>query len=309
MKSIGRMNIIAGLAMILIMFGVIGNRQAHSFEAAAYGKLPLIFEQNEGQTAAEVDFLARGQGYTLFLTGESAVLSLASSDETGAALYMNLVGANSESRPEGLEILPGTSNYFKGSDPAQWQTNITQYAKVRYDDAWPGIDVVYYGRQGRLEFDFVVEAGVNPDQIRMAVVGAEAMAIKDGALVMETPGGEVVQQKPVIYQEQEGKRFKIDGDYILLADNRIGFKIGAYDKSQTLVIDPVLLYSTLIGGTASTGSESVTDIELDADGNAYITGVTNSADFPNTTIGNHGPAGSQDAFVAKLSADGTTLIW
>ena len=152
------------LALSLVLVGAMVTTHAGLFDSApersaspeaaavaqaepleSFGKMPLAFEENQGQTDDQVQFLARGPGYTLFLTGQSAVLSLAGPYETGTALYLNLVGADPEARAQGLERLPGTSNYFMGNDPAQWRTHIAQYRKVRYAEVWPGIDIVYYG--------------------------------------------------------------------------------------------------------------------------------------------------------------------
>lgn len=274
----------------------------------SFGKLPLAFEANEGQTDDAVQFMARGPGYGLFLTGERLALALDGPDETGFGLHLVLDGANPEAQAEGIGRLPGTSNYFKGSDPQQWQTNVAQYRKVRYDEVWPGIDVVYYGKQGQLEYDFVVEPDVDPSAISMSFDGAEAVSLVDGELVLATAAGDVVLREPVLYQEHEGYRARVDGRYALLADNQVNFEIGDYDPNRELIIDPVLLYSTFIGGAGGT-LDSVVDLELDADDNVYFTGITNAPDFPTTSGTGDGGSGAQDAFVGKLNADGTTLLW
>ncbi|MFQ5650277.1 MAG: SBBP repeat-containing protein [bacterium] len=275
----------------------------------AFGKLPLAFEANEGQTGDAVQFMARGPGYGLFLTGERVAMSLDGPDETGFGLHLVLVGANPEAQAEGVERLPGASNYFKGSDPEQWQTNVAQYRKVRYDDIWPGIDVVYYGKQGQLEYDFVIAPGIDPSAISLSFDGAEAISLADGELVLATATGDVVLREPVLYQQHDSYLARVDGKYALLADNQVGFEIGDYDPSRELVIDPVLFYSTYLGGN---GFDGATRIEVDAAGNAYLAGVTPSANFP-TTAGafdvTHNSPGLRDNYLAKLDPTGTTLLY
>jgi len=223
---------------------------------------------------------------------------------------MQLVGANPDAQASGENALPGTSNYFSGNDPDLWHTGVSQYGGVRYDDVWTGIDAVYYGMQGQLEYDFVVEPGASPDTIQLAFEGVESISIEDGNLVIDTATGDIVQHAPVIYQTAASGRQTVEGSYTLLADNRVGFDVGAYDATRPLVIDPVLVYSTLLGGN---GADGISDVELDASGNAYVVGITTSTDFPTTPgvvdeVGD-GSAVQRDVFVAKLSADGTTLLW
>ena len=194
-----------------------------------YGKLPLSFEANQGQTDSRVDFLSRGSGYTLFLTPTEAVLALrkpaasnrprrgnasprnAEAKEAPAAppavVRMKLVGANPAPRVSGLEELPGKSNYFLGNDPDKWRTNVPHYAKVQYKDVYPGVDLVYYGNQRQLEYDFVVGPGTDPDGITLGFEGVERLRIDaQGDLLLETPDGEIRQRKPLVYQELDGVR-------------------------------------------------------------------------------------------------------
>ena len=214
--------------------------------AANYGKLPLIFEANRGQTDARVKFLSRGPGYTLFLTESEAVLSLRGTEGKGHVLRVKLLGAEAEPKMTGLDRLPGISNYFIGRDRAKWRTGVPHYAKVGYEGVYPGIDLVFYGaNQRQLEYDFIVAPGAEPARIRLAIEGAKRLEIaKSGDLIAHLAGGEVRFKKPVIYQEANGKRRSIAGEYTLAAENRIGFEIAAYDRAKPLVIDPVLAYST-----------------------------------------------------------------
>ncbi len=244
-----------------------------------------------------------------------------------AMLRMQLVGANPQAKVSGLDELPGKSNYFVGNDPKKWRTNVPNYAKVKYEGVYPGVDLVYYGNQGQLEYDFVVQPGADPRQIALDVGAGLALPKRapqaaslhvdgNGDLVVATEGGEVTFHKPVVYQQNDdGNRHRIDGRYVLSTpqsaiDNRqstISFELAAYDHTRPLVIDPVLVYSTYLGGS---GYDAGNGIAVDASGNAYVTGTTYSSDFP-TTPGafqtTHGYY--DDVFVSKLNPAGSTLIY
>jgi hypothetical protein len=282
----------------------------------SYGKLPLQFEANRGQTDKDVRFLSRGAGYGLYLTASEAVLVLAKPaakrDEQApaesVALRMRLVGAGREPVVTGLDELPGKANYFIGRDPSKWRTNVPTYAKVHYQNVYPGIDLVYYGNQRQLEYDFVVAPGADPKKIVLGFKGAKKLEIDaQGDLVLHAVGGDIRQHEPVIYQDIDGVRQEVVGSYVRKGANRVGFKVAAYDATRTLIIDPVVLsYSTYLGGS---GDDSGRSIAVDADGNAYVTG-TASAGFP-TTAGAFQPTGSgmSDAFVSKLNPAGSALVY
>ena len=383
---------------------------------ASFFKLPLSFEPNHGQTDEQVVFLARGPGYTLFLTPTEAVLALRSSTKVAdstpslsgssgpsgrgaqhpqgngperqnprdkpAVLQMKLVGANPAPAMEGINEQPGKSNYFIGNDPEKWRTNVPHYGKVQYREVYPGIDLVYYGsEQGQLEYDFIVAPGADPANIRMNFEGAEQIHIdENGDLVVHladsrpsTPLGagqlsvvsepkaspalrdgqpsafsELRFKKPRIYQPTEavsettgstvagatglnaagrglgrrspvGRR-RVAGDFVLQDNLEVSFDIGPYDASQPLIIDPVLSYSTYLGGGSTDKGFAAA---VDATGSAYVTGVTNSLDFPitsgafDTDCGTDGtcnnPTGQgftpEDVFVAKLNPTGSTLVY
>ena len=297
----------------------------------SYGKLPLSFEANVGQTSSQVKFLSRGQGYTLFLTpsGE-AVLALRKSvpkrdplkptalvsmpappipDATGplAIVRMKLVGANAKPRVEALDELPGKANYLIGNDPKKWRTNVPLYAKVRYREVYPGVDLVYYGNQRQLEHDFIVAPGADPRSITLNLAGAEKLSLDpQGALVLAVKDGELRMDKPRIYQEVDGARREISGGYVLKSAYQVGFQIAAYDATRLLIIDPTLFYSTYLGGNSTDVGQG---IAVDAAGNAYVTGYTTSINFP-TTVGTFQTAngGSYDAFVTKLNPTGTAPL-
>ena len=287
----------------------------------AYGKLPISFEANLGQIDSKVKFVSRGNASTLFLTSNGAVLAVksasngaanhgtrSSSRSPVAVMRMSMVGANSAPEITGLDRLSGNSNYFRGNDPSKWQSNIPTYARVEYRELYPGVNLVYYGNEHQLEYDFQVAPGGNPGNIRMAFEGIRKIKINaDGDLVLQTAGSDIRMQKPAVYQEENGTRQSITGRYVVRGKRQVAFELGIYDKSKALVIDPVLTYSTFLGGA---NYDSGRSIAIDSSGNAYITGQTSSFNFPvsinayNTTYAN-----GYDVFVTKLSADGSTLVY
>jgi hypothetical protein len=306
------------------------------------GKIPLSFEANEGQTAPGVKFLSRGDGYTLFLTGNRAVLALRSARPTPkdrnaepghpsasnrapaaedeSVIAMKLVGANPTVGVTGGEELPGKSNYFIGNNPKEWRTNVPTYAKVRYENVYPGVDLVYYSNEGQLEYDFVVSPGFDPRSIRMRFTGARRAQIdgKTGDLLLRAGHDFVRFRKPVVYQRlglpSAESRTPIVGRYKLTAPNRVSFEIQSYDRTKPLVIDPVLSYSTYLGGSTSFYGTSAYGVAVDASGNVYLTGTTYSSDFP-TTPGAYSRGcascgrGLPDAFVTKLNPTGSALLY
>src|SRR6266516_2876737 len=283
--------LIAGLA-----FPAIAAAEARLIES--YGKLPLSFEANQGQTHKDVRFLSRGPGYSLYLTASEAILVLLRPNSEGkqdgrstprrreapaqtmpVALRMSIVGAAPAPLVGGLEELPGKANYFIGNDPAKWRTNVPTYAKVHYREVYPGIDLVYYGNQRELEHDFVVAPGADPKRIVLGFKGANKIEIDtQGELVLHAARSDVRLRKPVIYQEIDGVRQEIAGRYVRKGANRIGFKVTAYDATRPLVIDPVLSYSTYLGGSQD---DYGWGIAVDALGNAYATGIA-SGNVPTT---------------------------
>jgi CSLREA domain-containing protein len=274
--------------------------------SAAFGQIPLGFEVNQGQTAGQVSFLARGPGYAVFLTPNEAVLSLSAPGSSSSLLRMQLLGSNSAARPVGLDPLPGTTNYLSGNDPSQWHTNVPSFARVQEHGVYPGVDLVYYGNQRQLEYDFTIAPGADPGLIRLAFEGADSTTLDaHGNLVLHTAGGDVVEHAPVLYQDSSGVRQSVSGHYVLHADGQVGFAVGSYDTTKSLVIDPTLSYSTYLGGS---DSDLPAAIAVDASGNAYVTGVTYSSDFP-TASPVQSFAGSPDVFVTKLKADGSALVY
>lgn len=239
---------------------------------------PLSFEPNQGQSDAQVRFLAHGLGYGLFLTDTGAVFELqhaaagANSGVGGedSVFSMDLVGAQAHPQIVGLDELPGKSNYFVGNDPRQWQHNVANYGKVAYHGVYPGVDLLYYGNQGQLEYDLVVAPGSNPQVIRLAFNGVQQLTIDAaGDLVVHLPGGTIVNHAPVVYQESAGGRQAIAGRYVLEGNNQVGFAVGAYDAGRPLIIDPVEGFSTQYGGVY--GDEGLA-VAVDKFGDLYVTG-------------------------------------
>lgn len=266
-----------------------------------YGKLPLSFVPNHGQTDASVKFTSRGNGYTLFLTGNEAVMGLHNAETY--QLKLKLIGANASPQIVGQDQFVGKSNYFIGNDQSKWSAGIPMYGKVRYSEIWPGVDVVWYGKEQDLEYDFIVRPGVDPQQIRLAFEGAESMRLDaEGNLLVKTKAGELIQKAPVIYQDGAQGRKSVQGKYRLTAANEFAFEIGDYDATRPLVIDPVLAMATYLGGSLL---DNVIDVAMDSAGNVYCTGRLDSAEFPPGSGGKQGQA----TYVAKISADGTTLIY
>ncbi len=327
---------------------------------AEYGKLPLAFEANQGQTDGQVKFLSRGAGYTLFLTGGGAALDMMKESRqslvvsrqlnqrrrsmlsgngrrptnhgrqptTDSVLAIQLDGANPNAPVAGEDELPGKSNYFIGNDPKGWRTDVANYAKVRYTDVYPGIDLVYYGNQvGRLEYDFVVAPGADPGAIKLDVGAVRLLRrahrdaplriAQNGDLVVNLDGGEVRFNKPVIYQPDGDSSAAgsslvtrhsslVNGRY-RLRHHQVTFEFAKYDRTRPLVIDPALSYSSYLGGS---NYDAAYGIVVDASGNLYVTGDTYSTDFP-VTAGVFQPTlgGNEDAFVTKINPAGSALVY
>ena len=282
--------------------------------ARHFGQLPLSFEINKGQLDEAVKFMSHGAGYDLFLTANETVLRVHKLNDLprtnvreGTVLRLKLLGANSAPQVTGQDELPGKANYFTGNDPAKWRRNVPTYRKAYFKDIYPGIDVVYYGQQRELEYDFVVAAGANPKLIRFSVEGADQIRLdKSGKLLLGLKHGDVSLHKPVIYQlDDNGSRREVKGAYVI-SGNEIRFKLQRFDSSKPLVIDPVLSYSTLLG---SSGIDTAFGIAVDSQGSAYVTGATAGTTFPTTSGAFKSTSTISGAFVTKLDATGSSLIY
>ncbi len=326
-----------------------------------YGQIPLSFEANRGQVDSRVKYLSRGAGYNLFFARDEAVLSLPAKTEaktrkeefknpdlisrlsnsdaqtSSASLHtlrLRLAGANPAPRVKGLDKVSGKSNYFIGNDSGKWRTDIPNYSKVEYKQVYKGVDLIYYGNQRQLEYDFKVAPGADPKTIRLRFAGANDIELDDhGDLLLHTTSGDVRLHAPITYQEINGVRHEIASRYVLRespkskvqspksesgtldighwtldsSEKSVGFEVAAYDNTKPLVIDPVLVYLTYLGGS---GDDEANSITVDAAGNAYVIGFTDSTNFPvagamQPTYGGN----PQDVFVSKINPAGTALVY
>lgn len=318
-----------------------GPAAPHSPAASAYGRIPLGFEVNRGQADPSVQFLSHGEGYTLFLRPGEALLALRapapnSSSQSIAAgprpapasaaninssvVAMRLSGANAHAAANAEDRQITRTSYLIGNDPSKWQTGVANFGRVRYSGIYPGIDLAYYGNQRSLEHDFVVAPGADPGLIRFELTGARRPRIEPatGDLVFslsDSVKSELRLLRPVTYQKSNGRRTPVPSSYRLLAGHRIGFSVGAYDRSRPLVIDPVLTYSTFVGGTnQNCNCDGANGIAVDSDGNAYIVGTAYSDNYPVTAgsfqqQNNSQPTLQSNVTVSKLNAAGTGLIY
>ncbi len=272
----------------------------------AFGKLPLHFESAEGPVGSAPQYLACGPGYTIQLKPSEAVLSLRGGS---SPIRMKLVGGARAPHVVPESPLAGSSNYLVGRDPKNWRTGVTQYARVRYEKVYRNIDLAYYGNQQELEYDLIVSPGASPpERIAVAFSGVGKLSTNSAGDLKLAP--DVYLRRPVAYQEIDGVRRHVSAEYVLESPNRVGFRLGSYDKSRALVIDPVLSYASLFGGS---GFEFGAGIAVDAEGNAYVTGATTSADLqtlnPTQSKYRNGGRFHADAFVTKFDPTGSKILY
>jgi hypothetical protein len=317
------------LASLVIGHCVIGTSSSSaepaalgSTTASRFGNLPLYFEANRGQTDAEVGFFARGRDHTVYLRGDGATIALSQgSAATNASplvhsratnrsnvrfVRMTLEGAKPGAASSGLEQLAGRVNYLIGNNPSQWQRGVPTFAKVQYDGIYDGVDLVYYGNNQELEYDFLLAPNADPSAIVMLFDGADQLRIDDrGDLVLRVGSGELRQRKPVAYQTIDGKRRIVPASYKLSGSHTVSFALGRYDSSKALVIDPILSYSTYLGGSKNDIGWA---IAVDSEGRAYVAGDTLSVFTKLPTSGEQtnssgGTKYGGDAFVARFDFD------
>jgi hypothetical protein len=269
----------------------------------ALGKIPIHFVPNRGQADSSVRFLGHGLGVTLLLTDDAALVVDATSR---IVLRQSIVGGSRPSRVEGSAPLDGKSHFFLDRSQDQWQTDVPQFSRVSYRDVYPGIDLVYYGNAGALEYDWIVAPGADPRSITLAMEGPERARLDEaGHLLLDTAAGPMRLARPVAYQSLGAARRRVEAGYVLDPGNRVRYSIGAYDPRVPLVIDPNLQYSTYLGGN---GLDVGYDVARDSQGNVYVTGETLSPNFPvKNQIATAG--GDRDGFVVKLDPSLSTLIY
>jgi len=268
---------------------------AHASQAVdrKYGHLPVHFEPNLGQMPDQIRYYSRGEGFQLFMTDTETIFR-----RNDSTVRLKMPGGSSGSRWEALEKLPGISNYYIGNDPTKWRTKVPQYSRLKRRDVYPGIDIVFYAKEGQLEYDCIVKPGADPSQIRLAFEGIDRLRIDgNGNLLLSAGGHELRQKKPIVYQESHtGQRQEIAGGYQLVESNtEVGFILGDYDHTRTLVVDPALVYVAY-----SQNNAVARGIAVDNAGDVYLAGFTGIGPFP---------TGSSDAFVAKLNPSGTALVY
>jgi MYXO-CTERM domain-containing protein len=275
----------------------------------SFGRLPLRFEENRGQFHPRARFVARNGGLTLFLTDEGALMTLHAPSARPIALSLKVAGAPAHLSLEARGRLSTRTNYFLGNDPKRWRADVPSFGEVVYRGVRPGVDLVYHGASGgRLEYDFVIAPGASPDVV-LDVQGAEGLRVDgDGALEIRLADGVLHQAPPTVYQIVNGQRRVLRARYRVVGGSRVGFAVADYDRSRQLVIDPVLLYSTYLGGSGDDFAEY--QAAVDGDGSMYVVGYTSSTDFPtkNPLVPSH-VGGTYDGFIAKLTPAGDALAY
>jgi hypothetical protein len=326
-SSVARLSTTLALALATLCgpLAEIARATPAALEAAPYAQRPVTFEMNRGQADASVQFVARSPGAVMFLKPTEAVITVTSRADAGARSHnlanvhgparseaatatvrMKIMGANPTPQVDASDPLPVHTNYVSGTDASRWVEDVPSYSKVRYEQVYPDIDLVYHARDGQLEYDFVVAPGADPHAIQLAFGGATGVEVDSrGDLLLRTAAGDIRKPRPVMYQEDGNHRLVVDGGYVLSSDGTVAFEIGHYDATLPLVIDPVIAYSTFWGGT---GNEGGRRIAVDIQGNVYVVGTTDSADFPVTAGASQTtPGGNTDVFVTKFSSTGAVL--
>ncbi len=296
------------------------NASATSKAHNALDKLPLSFEPNRGQTDPQVQFVSKGPGYTVYFTKDETVMSLKDTATSDAVVRMRFVGGSNSASAQPVDALPGTSNYMIGNDSSKWLTNVPGYAKLRYENVYPGIDVLYQGDNKQLRYDFIVKPGADASAIRLAFQGADKISVtKDGDLALTIGGKTLVTKKPFTYQEDGGAKKEVASHFVI-KDGNVTFELAKYDATKDLVIDPTVVFVTYLGGTVVDIINGVAIVNpILAPGSPasslFVTGTTSSLNFPGTAtamgktpVFQTALTGAQNVFVSKISFTGQ-LVW
>ncbi|MDA2928492.1 SBBP repeat-containing protein [Acidobacteria bacterium AH-259-O06] len=298
-----------------------GARQASLQVKDFYQRLPLLFEENRGQAGEETVFLARGRYYDTYLTRRGVMLAFKtgppakstaqtdvdSADPTPTGLRMWLAGARDNPKIGGEDRLPGVSNYFIGDDPKKWRTNVPSFSRIRYEEIYPGIDLLFYGSDGHLEYDLILSPSADPQVVQLNFEGADRLEIEEsGDLLIFVGKHQFQMHSPSILQSCEGAEKKVAGGYFLKDPIAVGFRLGEYDRKCRLAIDPVLSYSTYLAGSRGDGGRAVA---VDDFGFLYVFGRTQSLNFPLSNSLSQNLGGFSDMFLMKMNPEGSQVVY
>lgn len=291
----------------------------------SYGNIPLSFIQNDGQMDKEVKFYERASGHTTYFTKEGIYLKLAgkteNNDRKSEVMKLTAIGGNKKPKVFAEGMQEGKVNYFIGSNQKKWQTNIPTYGAIVYEGIYKNIDMKFYGNNRQMEYDIIVKPGANPSKVQLSYEGIKNLIVtKDGRLEISMKEGTVIQDRPYCYQEINGKCIEVEGKFEILNKGKqdsgnstsnpqftYGFLVASYDKKHPLVIDPVLSYSTYLGGALQDAGMS---IAVDAEGNAYVIGFAESSDFLTiNAIQTSFGGGRSDVFITKLNSEGDAIVY
>jgi hypothetical protein len=299
------------LVLVVFFFGFSSAFALNPLDKPA--PVPLTFEGNRGQAPAQYSYVLRHDGMEAKFFRNGVDFFLPGQGKEGGRLRLEILSPDHNAAPIAEELLKGKSNYLLGSDSARWIRDVPNYARIGYQNIYPGISLVFYGTGSELEHDFTVAAGADPSSIAFQLQGAKKIDLaRNGDLEIQLDSGKLVLRKPVAYQTSAQGRDTVDANFLLAKDGSVSFRLGAYDSNRLLVIDPVFSFSTYVTGT---GMDSATAVTTDFSGNIYLTGYTSSTDFPvqnaeqpqlgcNTTP----PGGCENVFVTKLDPTGKLVF-